>query len=338
MSKNVKMAYDQEKLARDWEKRQLRRFYRQAEAPIPTADPETGELNIQTKQDLDLELGRLCYPNPMNSLEKIILNGEVKNTLENGMNKLRLKDFLNEDWDMKSIEPMENKNIFNFYGPPGTGKTISAKAISLILNKPLFIVDYAQMESKWVGATEKNISEIFKIAREHEALILFDEADTLASRRIEEATSQSRHINSARNVFMQELDRFDGIVILTTNLFQNFDPALLRRVNQHIKFELPTEDMRIKIIQGHIPPSVPREEGFSIEALAVETLGFSGGDIKNMTREAMVSAASDALNSGDVKRAVLTMSHIRNEIKKIRSSKDNHSGEAERKTIGLAVK
>ena len=339
MAKNQKnlevMGLDRE-VVRKWDQRQLDRFY--YEAPVITESrKEESNLNnpSDTSPDQNLEFGLLCFPNPNNNMNKIVLNPEVRQTLENGINKLKLKDFLNNNWDLKSVEPLEGKNIFNFYGLPGTGKTLTAKAIASILNKPILIVDYSQVESKWVGNTEKNIASVFELAKKHDAIILFDEADTLASQRIEENTSQARHINSSRNVFMQEIDRFNGMIIMTTNLFKNFDPALLRRINQHIKFELPDEAARKTLFQKHIPSAVPLSEDFSFDTLAKESKNFSGGDIKNAVLEAMVASATEGLSSGNVEGSVLTLNHVLSEIKKIVNSKNNHSGESERKVMGI---
>lgn len=339
MAKNQKkleiMGFDRE-VVRKWDQRQLDRFYYEAPATPQNEKEEQGESSpSESTPDQNLEFGLLCFPNPNYNLNKVVLNPEIRKTLDNGINKLKLKDFLNNNWDLKSVEPLESKNIFNFYGLPGTGKTLTAKAIASILNKPLLIADYAQIESKWVGNTEKNISAIFELAKKHEAIILFDEADTLVSARVEENTSQARYINSSRNVFMQELDKFGGMVFLTTNLFKNFDPALLRRINQHVKFELPDESSRKALFQKHIPNAVPLSGDFSLDMLAKETKGFSGGDIKNAVLEAMVASATEGLTSGNVESSVLSQDHVLTEIKKILNSKNNHSGESDRKVIGI---
>lgn len=288
--------------------------------------------SIKTNDSSDFGL----LVDPKESTTKIILTPEVKSSIDNGIGKLKHRDFLYQKWNLKSIDGMENKNVFNFHGLPGTGKTLSAKEVARKLDKKLFIVDYAQTESKMVGETEKNISKIFEFAKEQNAVLFLDEADTLVSRRIEDNTSQSRHVNAARNVFMQELDQFDGVVILTTNLFSSFDPALIRRINQNIKFELPTEEMRLEIIKAHIPIEVPTDPDINYKIIAELTHGFSGGDIKNLTRESLTAAVIEELaNSGSLDNAKLKQCHLVNEVVKIQKSKNSFTKDDEAKVIGL---
>jgi ATP-dependent 26S proteasome regulatory subunit len=75
----------------------------------------------------------------------------------------------------------------------------------------------------------------------------------LLSKRVSTGESCSTSINQNRNCLMQELDRFDGVVIVTTNLFENYDPALLRRIQRHIKFRLPDASMRRELFALHLP-------------------------------------------------------------------------------------
>lgn len=292
----------------------------------------------QATQLPPVEFGQMIQTTEADSFDRIILSAEVKSSVDNGINKFLFKDFLNENWNFKSIESLTGRNILNFFGPPGTGKTITAKALAHKINKPLFLVNYAQLEERWVGQTEKNISKIFKIAKSHNAILFLDEADTLVSKRIEEVTSQAKHINAARNVFMQELDKFDGMVILTTNLFSMFDEALLRRVCQNVKFNLPSEDMRELIIKAHIPSVVPLEKDVDFKELAKQSKGFSGGDIKNLVKESMIVALSDFQSRGiDLNKASLSQKHLMMELNKIKASKQSYTKEDEKKEIGISL-
>ncbi len=97
--------------------------------------------------------------------------------------------------------------------------------------------------------TAKPIKAAFSAAREHDAALFFDEADSLLSKRVSTGESCSTSINQNRNCLMQELDRFDGVVIVTTNLFKNYDPALQR----HIKFRMPYASMRRELFALHLP-------------------------------------------------------------------------------------
>lgn len=281
--------------------------------------------NLINEQVISLPIGILINPKENDKLDKIIASDKVKQSIKQGLAKIQFQGYLNDKWNLKSVDDNANKSILNFYGPPGTGKTLSAKAVAHNLNRKLLQVDYSQVESNWVGETGKNIQKVFKLAQEHNAIILFDEADSLVSKRTQDG-SQPNYVNENRNIFMQEMDRFQGVVILTTNLFQNYDEALLRRVSQHIHFELPTTDQKVLLYKNHIPKEVNLEENIDFEFLAKKSEGFSGGDIKNVTQEAMVQACLSAYEQGDLNQAQLKQVHLEEEIDKILKSKRTHSG------------
>ncbi len=180
----------------------------------------------------------------------------------------------------------------NFYGPPGTGKTRAALGIALRLGKPLYQVDYSAVISKYLGDTAKHIKAAFQAACEHGAILFFDEADSLLSKRVSTGESCSTSINQNRNCLMQELDRFDGVVIVTTNLFENYDPALLRRIQRHIKFRVPDASMRRELFALHLPN--PDRVTGDYAVLAALSRGLSGGDILNVCVNATHAGNMDA--------------------------------------------
>lgn len=280
--------------------------------------------------------GHIEYPHDQKNSLEIIIAPEIKNSINKGIGKIKHREFLYKNWNLQSIDQMDSKNIFNFYGPPGTGKTISAKEVAKILNKKLFIVKYDQVESKMVGETEKNIASVFKFAKENDAIIFLDEADALVSQRVESTSANGQYLNAAKNVFMQELDRFNGLMILTTNHFHSFDPALLRRISQHIAFELPNQEMRLKLFKAHIPQEVTVDKKIDFNKLSLLTNGFSGGDIKNVTREAMTMAINQADQLGDITKSCLTEDLLIAEIKNIKRTKKDYFNEKEVKTIGIS--
>jgi len=286
------------------------------------------EKMVETKQQ-NVEIGTLLESAV--SFAQLVITDQIKESVKVGIAKIQLNDFLNKTWNLESIDNSQ-KSILNFYGKPGTGKTMCAKAVASQLGKRLFHVDYSQVESKWVGETGKNIKKIFKIAKENEAVILLDEADSLVSRRMSDG-KQSQHINQERNIFMQELDSFRGVVILTTNLFENYDEAMLRRISQHIEFELPNFEQKITLYKNHIPEAVTKEE-LDFEELVAASIDFSGGDIKNVCMEAMVRSAMEANENNTLDQAKLKQSHLLAEINKIKKSKGVYS--SKRKPIALA--
>jgi SpoVK/Ycf46/Vps4 family AAA+-type ATPase len=185
---------------------------------------------------------------------------------------------------------------FNFAGPPGTGKTISAEAIAKSLGRKLMVVQYAELESMWMGETSKNVAAIFRTAREERAVLLFDEADAIATRRSTSVdTGSQRESNSVVNVLLQELERYTGVVIFATNLAANFDPAFERRIRTHVLFELPGEAERVQIwmVQMH-PSRTPLAPDVDFKVLARD-YEVSGGDIQNAVLKAALAAAAEPI-------------------------------------------
>jgi SpoVK/Ycf46/Vps4 family AAA+-type ATPase len=183
---------------------------------------------------------------------------------------------------------------FNFAGPPGTGKTICAEAIATALGKKLLSVRYAEMESMWAGETPKNVAAVFRMATEENAVLFFDEADAIASRRTTGAVQgYQRESNTVVNVLLKELEDFNGVVIFATNLAVNFDPAFERRIRTHVLFEMPGVEEREQIwrVQVH-PAKTPLGDDVNFRVLA-ERYAVSGGDIKNAVLKAATMAAAE---------------------------------------------
>jgi len=181
-----------------------------------------------------------------------------------------------------------------FLGPPGTGKTICAEAIATALGKKLLAVRYAEMESMWAGETPKNVAAVFRMATEEDAVLFFDEADAIASRRSTGATQgYQRESNTVVSVLLRELEAFNGVVIFATNLAVNFDPAFERRIRTHVLFEMPGVDEREKIWKVQIHPlKTPLADDVDFRVLA-EGYAVSGGDIKNAVLKAATMAAAE---------------------------------------------
>jgi SpoVK/Ycf46/Vps4 family AAA+-type ATPase len=181
-----------------------------------------------------------------------------------------------------------------FDGPPGTGKTLCAEIISGELNRPLYRINLPEVVSKWVGETEKNIKAIFQQARVSHAMLLFDEADSLFAGRVAETKSATdRYANMEVNLLLQEVERFPGVVILTTNFFGSLDKALVRRIQFRVTFEEPDPESRTRIWETLCPPETPLAADVSFEKLG-RHFEMTGGMIKN----AIIRAAYLACDAG----------------------------------------
>ena len=276
-------------------------------------------------------VGDLVFPDPRHDLTKLILHPEVNTDILAGLRALEIRAELDRVWNLSAIQPQEGRCILNFYGPPGTGKTRAALGIALRLGKPLYQVDYSAVISKYLGDTAKHIKAVFHAARDQDAVLFFDEADSLLSKRVATGESCSTSINQNRNTLMQELDRFDGVVIVTTNLFENYDPALLRRIQRHIQFRLPNASMRRELFTLHLPN--PDRVTADYAVLAELSRGLSGGDILNICVNAINAGSVDP----DSAKWAVTQAMLEREIAKVKKAKAEHSGEREgpRRRIGF---
>ena len=233
---------------------------------------------------------------PRRTFDDVILSPATRRALETALAQVTQRDLIFRGWGLGERHTTGLGLAFNFAGPPGTGKTICAEAIAHSLGRQLMVVRYAELESMWMGETSKNVAAIFRLARDEEAVLLFDEADAIAARRSTSVdTGAQRESNSVVNVLLQELDRYTGVVIFATNLAANFDPAFERRIRTHVLFELPGEAERVRIWQVQLHPSrTPLAPDVDFDALA-QQYQVSGGDIQNAVLKAALAAAAEPI-------------------------------------------
>jgi SpoVK/Ycf46/Vps4 family AAA+-type ATPase len=231
---------------------------------------------------------------PERTLADVVLPTQTRRTLDQALAQVRNHTLIFSRWGLGERHASGRGLAFNFAGPPGTGKTICAEAIAHALGMKLLVVEYAEAESMWVGETPKNIVATFRTAVEPNAVLLFDEADSIATRRSAGAPSPyDRESNLTINVLLRELEAFNGIVVFATNLAANFDPAFERRIRTHVLFEMPGVDERERIWQLQIhPKKTPLAPGVDFRRLA-ERYAVSGGDIKNAVIKAAAAAAAE---------------------------------------------
>jgi len=232
---------------------------------------------------------------PQRTFADVILPPETRRSLEDAIAQVRNHSLIFTRWGLGERHTTGLGLAFNFAGPPGTGKTICAEAIANSLGMKLLVVNYAEVESMWMGETAKNIVSAFRSAADQRAVLFFDEADAIASRRSTIAASlpAGREANMSVNVLLRELEAFNGVVIFATNLAANFDPAFERRIRAHVRFEMPGVDERERIwhVQIH-PHKTPMAADVDFRVLA-EKFAVAGGDIKNAVIKAAAAAAAE---------------------------------------------
>lgn len=194
-----------------------------------------------------------------------------------------------------------------FVGPPGTGKTSLALSLSRTMHMPILEVRLSMITSQYLGETSKNIDRIFELAKRLSPAILFiDEFDFVAkSRTSDDHGAMKRAVNSLlKNIDKINLIR-DGVLLIgATNHPQLLDEAAWRRFDEVVEFALPDMEMRKKILK-----TVTSTLRCSIdyEALANQTEGFSGADLRMMIKEAILSALMDqreAIEPADINKGI----------------------------------
>ncbi len=251
------------------------------------------------------------YPNKGDNLKSIVENmgffeyldiSEVDLVLSKDVSELatNLKKRLSKsvakrlkEWGIVKDDILRANIIF--YGPPGTGKTISASYIAKILKREIITLDCSKVLDKYVGESEKNVRAIFDNYKEicknikNRPILLLNEADQfLSTRSVASHGSELMH-NQMQNIFLEQLEKFDGIVIATTNFLDSLDPAFSRRFEYKIKFSNPTKDEREKIWKLHLPKKATYESGFKLDTLLDYEL--SGAQIKMIIKNTAIKIA-----------------------------------------------
>jgi SpoVK/Ycf46/Vps4 family AAA+-type ATPase len=246
------------------------------------------------KESIDVRKSRI-------KLLDVALPEVVRKQINVTLSAVKNRHRLSEEWGLSGHGLEGRAVILNFFGPPGTGKSMTAEGIAEYLGKQVLQVNYSELESKYVGETPKNIKRVFKDAKEADAVIIFDEADSFLSKRLTNITQAADYgVNITRSVMLIELEQFDGVVVFTTNLIGNYDTAFMRRIFASIEFTLPDLDAREKIWKLHLGDKLPLAEGITATTLTQKYEGISGADIKDIVFYAALMAMESEKDSVDI--------------------------------------
>ncbi len=234
---------------------------------------------------------------PTTSLENVVLNPATDKTLQNLMHQLDREVVAKlHEWGIKDKKAGIDARII-FYGPPGTGKTLTAHSLSRSLKRQVLSFDCSKILSMYVGESEKNVRKIFDTYADltkqtkTEPILLLNEADQfLSSRSQGSGTSADQMHNQMQNIFLEQIEKFQGILIATTNLLENIDQAFSRRFNYKIEFKKPDKAQRLKLWKMMLPKNAPYEEGFEIEKLSSYPL--TGGQINLVVKNTAYTVAT----------------------------------------------
>ncbi|HEX3762052.1 MAG TPA: AAA family ATPase [Kofleriaceae bacterium] len=195
------------------------------------------------------------------------------------------------DWGLCQRVAVWRRVTALFAGPPGTGKTLSASLVAQALGLDLFRIDLSGVVSKYIGETEKNLDRVFRAAHGSNAILLFDEADSLFGKRTEVKDAHDRYANIETSYLLQKLEAFEGLAILATNYKKNIDPAFQRRIDVVVDFPMPARDERRRLWRSLVPDAMPVGADVDLDFLA-DRFELSGGSILNAIRSAATRAAA----------------------------------------------
>lgn len=231
----------------------------------------------------------LLIKEPEVSFDHLILPLEIKDQLEQALWQYANGDRVFEAYGLKEKIPYGRAVAMLFYGPPGTGKTATSEAIAKQLGKKIGIANYARIFNCFVGESEKGIVKAFEEAKMGDCILLFDEADSLFAQRITEQQGVDRMLNLMTNLLMQQMEKFSGMVILTTNREVVIDTAFERRLLLKLRFDPHPPEIRTKIWHSLLKDCPRLSPDVNFEELGRYSL--SGGKIKNAVIKTVMRCA-----------------------------------------------
>ena len=337
---------DLEYLCKEAAMKCLRRLLPELNLEEEKIPPETLDKLIVNSDDFRKALVEVT---PSGMREVFIENPDVKWEEVGGLAEVKRELMEAVEWPMKYPELYDKlghkmpRGIL-LHGPSGTGKTLMAKAVATQSEANFVSVRGPELLSKWVGESERGIREIFKRARQSApCVIFFDEIDSIAP--IRGAGGETAVTERVVSQLLTELDGMEnmhGVVVLAaTNRADMIDPALLRpgRFDKIIQIPLPDKESRSSILKINcedIPIADPKSaDKIDYEKLAEMTDGLSGADVASIANTAVSLVVHEHLDSApDAKeitekasKAIVTMKHFEEAVKKVREQKDLKIGE-----------
>lgn len=265
--------------------------------------PTARDLEQAVAGQLHQRMSRLGkrFPTPF-ALEDLIVDDDTRAALLEIMAAVRQRRNIRDQFNLRGSQGIS----VLFSGHPGVGKTMSATVLAKHLGLDIYEIDLSQVVSKWLGETEKNLSDLFDAAEPGHVVLLFNEADSLFGKRTSDASSSNdRYANMETNYLLQRLERFNGLAILTTNLTRAIDQAFKRRFSYDVYFTFPSPDMRAELWRRTLP-TARRSPDIDFDAIA-EDYELSGGFIKvACERAAYVAGANGASIDEQLLRATIT--------------------------------
>ncbi|MFV0481442.1 MAG: ATP-binding protein [Campylobacteraceae bacterium] len=259
--------------------------------------PDKDKKNKKIKLDmlvLDQDIFELIEPKT--NLDDVVMHPKTRELMNNVLKQVdktvvaRLKE-----WGIKDKRKGIDAKII-FYGPAGTGKTMTALSLAKSLKKQVLNFDCSKILSKYVGESEKNVRKIFDTYKElcnktkSEPLLLLNEADQFLSARVSDSGGSAEKMhNQMQNIFLEQIERFDGLLVVTTNMLESIDPAFSRRFDYKLEFKKPDFKQRLMIWQKVLPENALYDKDFDINIVANYPL--TGGQIQVVLKNTALKVA-----------------------------------------------
>lgn len=224
------------------------------------------------------------------TMEDLQLPEQQTRILEFAISAIRNRYLVMEGMGFGKKMPYGRGISILLYGPPGTGKTMTAQVIAREVGLTLFRVDSSKIMDKYIGETEKKLGELFETAKNTNAILFFDEADSLFAKRTEVSKSTDKYANNEVSFLLQLMEQYEGIMVLATNHSNFFDEAFRRRITYSINLPAPDAETRSRLWRLAFPEGVEIAADVDFDHLAREH-EFTGSSIKYVAQQAMFTAA-----------------------------------------------
>lgn len=235
-----------------------------------------------------------------NTWDDLIIPEQDKQIIIDICKQQKIKNIVFEKWKLEKRINYGRGLSLLFSGPPGTGKTMAAGIIANEMGLELYRADLSRIVSKYIGETEKNLSNLFDEAEKSNSILLFDETDALFSQRTNVKDAKDRGANLEISYLLQRMENHSGICIMTTNYIENIDKAFFRRISYVFHFPKPNKKDRKKIWENIFGANVPLDKNIDFDFIS--NFELSGGSIKNIVISACLKAAQT--------KSKVDMSHI----------------------------
>jgi SpoVK/Ycf46/Vps4 family AAA+-type ATPase len=225
--------------------------------------------------------------------DDLILSSKTQADLNEIKRWLKHNNTFLREWNMKGKIKPGYRVLFQ--GSPGTGKTLTAALLGKHINKDVFHIDLSAVISKYIGETEKNLSNLFHRAENKNWILFFDEADALFGKRTKISDAHDRYANQEVSYFLRLVEGYEGLVILSSNTKKKIDPAFTRRFNSIVNFKKPGISERLRLWKNYIPSTIKLDNEEILEQIAAR-YKVTGANIVNVIHYAGLKAIEKDVN------------------------------------------